>query len=266
MKEQRKLSLKNVSDYDKQSDYIGQDILLDEARVPLASKSTILLSCFALIAFFVWISLSKVNEVVSGNGVIESTNKISSINYNKSGVLNALYVMNGQYVEAGELLYTLVDEKQKKDNIFYVRSETRGIIRNVKIEAIGSRLLANQSIMNLEPINDSLTASVEITPKDIDSIRDGMPVQIRFKVNNQYETILGEVQSTSPTTYYTSNGRAYYQAKVLLFKNYLGRDSNKNLILPGVKVRADILITKKSILSFLTNPLDSSLNYALTER
>ncbi|WP_412471564.1 HlyD family efflux transporter periplasmic adaptor subunit [Halobacteriovorax sp. RT-1-4] len=267
MKEQKKISLKNISDYEKQSDYIGQDILLEEARVPLATKSMILLSCFTLIAFFAWISFSTVNELVSGNGIIESTRNIITIQHNKSGILNALYVMEGQYVEEGELLYTLVDDKtKKKDNTHYIRSNTRGIIRSVMIEAIGQRISTRQSIMRLEPIADSVTASIEITPDDINSIQDGMPVQLKFKVGNRYETILGEITSISSNTFYSNNGKAYYQAKALLFKNHLGRDPNKNLILPGVKTRADIFITERSILSYLTKPLESSLNYALTER
>ncbi|EPZ51145.1 HlyD family secretion protein [Bacteriovorax sp. BAL6_X] len=275
MKSKRnRFSFSSSIDYAKQTDYIGQDLLLEEARIPYVSKSIILLSLFAIVAFFVWSSFSTVNEIVQANGEIETTATIHFIKHNKPGVLDSLEVMTGQYVKAGDLLYTLVDERKNKGTnsvtkeILLIRSPITGIVNEVDYKAIGTNVSKDRNIVKIYPISDSPIATVKFTPKDLSFIQEGMTVKIKVTSHQTHrnQIISGRIESISPNIFYTKNGLSYYQAKVLLSKNYLGHNQESNLILPGMQVHAAIQISKRSILNYLLKPIDTSLSYALTER
>ncbi|MGI4993277.1 HlyD family efflux transporter periplasmic adaptor subunit [Halobacteriovorax sp. GFR7] len=274
MNKRKRFSFGSSLDYAKQTDYIGQDLLLEEARIPYVSKSIILLSFFSVIAFFAWSSFSTINEVVQANGKIEATAITHLIKHNKSGILDSLEVMNGQYIKAGDLLYTLIDEKKNKDNntvrkeILLIRSPITGIVNEVDYKALGTSVSIDKNIVKVLPINDTPIATVKINPKDLGLLQQGMKVNVKVTSHQTHrnQTVSGWIESISPSVFYTSNGSSYHQAKVILSKNYLGQNQESNLILPGMKIHADIQIAKKSILSYLFMPIDTSLSYALTER
>ncbi|MFG1482154.1 HlyD family efflux transporter periplasmic adaptor subunit [Halobacteriovorax sp. HFRX-2_2] len=275
MKNKRKrFSFGSSLDYAKQTDYIGQDLLLEEARIPYVSKSIILLSLFTVIAFFAWSSFSTVNEVIQANGEIEATTITHLIKHNKSGILDSLEVMNGQYIKAGDLLYTLIDEKKNKDNnsvskeILLIRSPITGIVNEVDYKAVGTNVSKDRNIVKILPIDDRPIATVRITPQDLAPLQEGMIVKIKVTSHQTHrnQVVSGWIESISPSVFYTSNGSSYHKIKVILSKNYIGQNQERNLILPGMKVHADIQIAEKSILRYLLQPIDTSLSYALTER
>lgn len=454
-KNQDTKSLKDTLDYVKQSDYICQDLLLKEARIPLITKSIIKLSVFAIVGFITWSSISTVNEVVKSNGEITPIKHIQSIQHVKGGVIEEINVIDGQLVASGDILYTLsgdnvksertrvlaklyslslqrerllsfiekrepcfeeiaqqhsqkydlqgspqvqtddlrtmqdslesertiievrlrtkMDEavtyestvknsqrnyelakealklqkklvrndiapkvsltqvemeknryeneyvtartlKAKIDNEIIelqerlkslsansaesayerisqidllleenekilqgiekvveslnIRAPIAGIVKGVEIQTIGGVITAGQKIMEIVPIDGQVNAIIKIMPQDIGHVQIGMPVDLKITSYqyNRYGTIVGQIESISPSTFYSDGGASYYRAIVRLSKNHVGDDEKKNLVLPGMTVQADILTSRKSILAYLMRPLTVSLDYALTER
>ncbi len=454
-KNQDTKSLKDTLDYVKQSDYICQDLLLKEARIPLITKSIIKLSVFTIVGFITWSSISTVNEVVKSNGEITPIKHIQSIQHVKGGVIEEINVIDGQLVASGDILYTLsgdnvksertrvlaklyslslqrerllsfiekrepcfeeiaqqhsqkydlqgspqvqtddlrtmqdslesertiievrlrtkMDEavtyestvknsqrnyelakealklqkklvrndiapkvsltqvemeknryeneyvtartlKAKIDNEIIelqerlkslsansaesayerisqidllleenekilqgiekvveslnIRAPIAGIVKGVEIQTIGGVITAGQKIMEIVPIDGQVNAIIKIMPQDIGHVQIGMPVDLKITSYqyNRYGTIVGQIESISPSTFYSDGGASYYRAIVRLSKNHVGDDEKKNLVLPGMTVQADILTSRKSILAYLMRPLTVSLDYALTER
>lgn len=454
-KNERRTSLKDSYEYAKQSDYIGQDLLLEEARIPLVTKSIISLSFFGIVGFLVWSSLSTVNEVVKSNGEITPIKHIQSIQHIKGGVVDSINVIDGQLVEKEEVLYTLTGdniknerkrvlakvyslslqrerllsfiekreprfeeiaekhnqkyeiegssqvqadarrtmqdsldsertiieerlrtkmdeaityestvknakrnyqlakealilqkrlvrndiapkvtltqvemEKNRYENEYvnaktlkakidneiielqerikslsassaesayerisqidllleenekvlqgidqeieslYIRAPIAGIVKGIEIQTVGGVIAAGQKIMEIVPIDGQVNAIIKIMPQDIGHVQVGMPVDLKVTSYqyNRYGSILGQIESISPSTFYSDGGVSYYRAIVKLSKNYVGNDYTKNLVLPGMTLQADILTSRKSILAYLMRPLTVSLDYALTER
>ena len=83
---------------------------------------------------------------------------------------------------------------------------------------------------------------------------------------SRYGTIEGVLEYISATTFVNEDGTRYYMGRVSIEKNYVGRDSKQNLIVPGMTVQADIVTGGKSILAYLLKPIHTSITTAFTER
>jgi HlyD family secretion protein/adhesin transport system membrane fusion protein len=49
-------------------------------------------------------------------------------------------------------------------------------------------------------------------------------------------------------------------------KYFVGNDSRKNVLRPGMIVQADILTGEKTVISYLLRPIHQAVNSAFTER
>jgi HlyD family secretion protein/adhesin transport system membrane fusion protein len=63
-----------------------------------------------------------------------------------------------------------------------------------------------------------------------------------------------------------AQGRPYYKATVGLERGYVGDDAQRNLLLPGMTVLADIKTDQRSVLRYLLNPVYRALDQAFHEK
>ncbi|WP_419172347.1 HlyD family efflux transporter periplasmic adaptor subunit [Halobacteriovorax sp.] len=296
-------------EYSRQVDYIGQDILLAEARVPLLTKSIILTLLLGFSGLILWASTTTVKEIVKSEGEIRPSTKVHSIKHMHGGTIVNIYVNEGQIVAEGDILFTLEDKGLRsrensirneieslkiqfknlqlgnsstktskvslinkklislKDELskitnkietLNIRSESAGIARAIKAQNIGDTIVANEKIMEIVPIESTTNAIIRISPNDIGFVQVNMPVDIKVNSYNYriYGSVEGIITSISPYTYYSDENESYYRGVVRLSKNYMGNDDIQNLILPGMKIHADILTARKSILKYLIGPLE----------
>ncbi len=80
----------------------------------------------------------------------------------------------------------------------------------------------------------------------------------------RYGSIDGTLVSLSPSTFAGSDGERYYEGRVALAKNYVGK--KENTIRPGMTVMADVITGRKTILEYLLKPLQSALATSFSER
>lgn len=164
--------------------------------------------------------------------------------------------------------HEILQKYENRVNRMSVRAPTRGLIKGLKINTIGSIISPGEKIMEIVPMNSTLIVETQIPPRDIGSLKIGQKAYVKVSAFDfsRYGTIEGELEFLSATTFVDENNKSFYKGRIKLKKNHVGNNPEKNLILPGMTVEADIITGKKTILSYLLKPIHTSLNSALNER
>ncbi|ODS23646.1 hypothetical protein AB835_07970 [Candidatus Endobugula sertula] len=157
---------------------------------------------------------------------------------------------------------------KRKVSRLEVKSPVDGVIKGLKVNTIGSVIKPGEKLMEILPSNTQLVVDGKLSPQDVGHVHIGQPVQIKLSSYDfsRYGTIEGVLDFISATTFIDDKNQAYYQVRIVLSKQYIGKSSNEYSILPGMTVEGDIITGKKTILSYLFKPIHLSLKTALTER
>lgn len=99
-------------------------------------------------------------------------------------------------------------------------------------------------------------------------MKTGQPVNVKVSSYDfsRYGTIDGILEYISATTFTNDDNSRYYMGRVSIAQNHVGKDPQKNLIVPGMTVQADIVTGSKSILAYLLKPIHNSITSAFSER
>jgi len=198
------------------------------------------------------------------------TSKLTILKYQKevnkieAEAHSELNKIEGQIAQNKEVISKL----EHRLNRLEVRSPVYGLVKGLKINTIGSIIEPGKTLMEIVPIDKNLVIEARISPKDIGHIQIGQTV--RAKVSSydfsRYGAVIGKLEFISATTFTDQNNKHYYSARIKLSKNYVGNNPDKNIILPGMTVEADIVTGEKTILDYLLKPIHLSLKTAFTER
>ena len=198
---------------------------------------------------------------VSKLTILQHQKEVSKIEEEIHKELNDVEAQLAQNVE-------IVRKLNNKLKRLQVRSPVYGLVKGMKINTIGGVIDPGETLMEIVPLDKNLVVEANISPKDVGHVHVGQPVKVAISSYDftRYGAAEGVLEFLSATTFLDENGASYYRARISLQNNYVGKDKNKNPILPGMIVDADIVTGKKSILAYLLKPIHLSVNTAFTER
>lgn len=147
-----------------------------------------------------------------------------------------------------------------------IRSPTKGVVKNLKMNTPGSAIPASAPILEIIPIETTLIFEAKLNPKDVSHIHPGLPVAISLAAYESaiYGELQGIVDLVSPDTFREDARSAetpdgtYYR---VLIKSEIDRSNPKQKsmeIIPGMNATALIKTGKKTILEYLTKPLQKA--------
>lgn len=110
------MSGKNRKDVNKQLRLLGQAAILEEAKTPYAIRLTLLMICFAVLAFIGWASVSQIKEVARTVGEIVPSGHVQIIQHLEGGIIESIAVKDDQLVEAGQVLLSISGEVIKAEH------------------------------------------------------------------------------------------------------------------------------------------------------
>jgi len=153
-------------------------------------------------------------------------------------------------------------------NRLEVTSPVNGLVKALNVNTIGGVVQSGQSLMEIVPLDRQLVVDIRIPPYHIGHIKVGMPVQVKISTYDfsRYGSITGELEYVSPTTFAGEDGQRYYRGRVKLDQNYVGKNPQANIILPGMTVMADIITGDKTVMAYLLKPIHNSIQTAFSER
>lgn len=189
---------------------------------------------------------------------------------------------------AGELVETQLriaelDEKIREvaylASIENMKSPCRAVVHEIAPFQEGSGVREAESIISLIPIDAPLEAQVDVLPKDVGLLRRGDCARIKLEAFpfQQHGTLQGQITLISANTYEsaanpeenpnpTANAgrQAQYRARLSLCGDLkhvpasLWRHS-------GMKLRAEIKVGERSVISYLLNPFLKAMDESIRE-
>lgn len=143
-----------------------------------------------------------------------------------------------------------------------------GTVHQSTAHTVGGVINAGEVMMTIVPSAETLTAEVKVPPQDIDQIRLGQDVILRFAVFNQRTTpeIAGKLSRiAADVTVEERTGMSYYTARISISDEELAK-LGALVLVPGMPVEVFVSTEKRTVITYLTKPLTDQLTRAFRER
>jgi HlyD family secretion protein len=149
-----------------------------------------------------------------------------------------------------------------------LRAPQDGTVLESKVHTVGGVIPAGDTIMLIVPDTDNLLVEAKVSPHDIDQIQIGQSAVLRFSAFNLRTT--PEINGTIPrvsadTTTDQRTGQSYYTTRIAMTKSEIARLGDVKLI-PGMPVEAFVQTGERSVMSYLTKPLQDQFMRAFREK
>lgn len=194
----------------------------------------------------------------------EFQNRMKSLGFNYSDDVNErLDAVLSEKSQNEELIQKLQDRASRLE----IKAPVDGIVKGLAVNTIGAVVRPGDTLMEIVPTGDNLIVQVKIPPQHIAHLKTGQDVKVKLSSYDfsRYGLIEGKLEQVSATTFSGEGGERYYQGKIRLENNYVGKDPS-NIITPGMTAMAEIITGRKTILQYLLKPIHNSLKTAFSER
>jgi hemolysin D len=130
--------------------------------------------------------------------------------------------------------------------------------------------------MPLVPRGGSVEAEVEVSAEDIGFVREGDPARVKIDAFpfQKHGVVTGRVVVISPDSFVSgqpnaagerSVTRAYYQVRIDNLVSALRAVPKDFQLLPGMTVVAEIKVSERSVMSYLSYPLIKTFDESMRE-
>ncbi len=162
-----------------------------------------------------------------------------------------------------------------------LRAPEKGIVLKMAERSVGSIIQQAEPFITLVPFNSDIEAEVDVESKDIGRIRTGDAVRVKLDAFpfQRHDTLPGKVRVISEDAYQRNAGEM--PASIASRTSSLPRPSTgpgsicssttlRNVpegfrLMPGMKVRAEIKVGKRSVISYFLYPVIRALDESLRE-
>src|SRR3954453_23429976 len=150
-----------------------------------------------------------------------------------------------------------------------IRAPQDGTVHQLAVHTVGAVITPNgEPIMLIVPKADALTVEARIQPQDIDQVRIGQRAVLRFSAFNQRTTpeLDGEVSLVSAdVSKDEKTGASFYTVRIALAPAEIARLNGLKLV-PGMPVESFIRTGERTVISYLTKPLQDQIMKAWREK
>jgi HlyD family secretion protein len=149
-----------------------------------------------------------------------------------------------------------------------VRAPYDGVIDKLIVSTIGGVVQAGDTILEIVPDKDPLIVSARVSPNDIDGLKPGMNVTLRFSAFNMQTTpqISGRLTRVSADrTTDTQRGISYFPVDIEISPDQLARLGTLKLR-QGMPVEVFIRSGDHTLLGYLIKPLRDQMTRAFREK
>jgi HlyD family type I secretion membrane fusion protein len=121
----------------------------------------------------------------------------------------------------------------------------------------GAGTMAQEPLFTLVPLDGPLEADVKVPAADIGFIKVGQAVQVKLEAYRfmQHGTVEGSIKTISEGSFTTDDNNAvtspYFKIRVALEKPHLRHVPVDFRLIPGMTLTGDIMVGKRTILSYL---------------
>jgi adhesin transport system membrane fusion protein len=158
-----------------------------------------------------------------------------------------------------------VQDKVKKA---LIRSPVVGKINTVHINTLGGVVKPGQALLEIVPTEDKLLIEAKILPKDIGFIYIGLPAMVKITAYDftRYGGLTGIVEHISADTTQDEEGNSFYIIRIRTTDSKIRSKKKADMpIIPGMQTSVDVIMSKRSVLEYILNPILRAKDMALRE-
>jgi len=167
----------------------------------------------------------------------------------------------------------LLNDAQKRFKSSQIRLENtsivspvNGVISQIHANNVGQVMDSGSPLAEIVPVGDKLRIEVNIKLKDIADVKEGMLSRVAFTAYDMaiWGQVDGKVTTVSASTKVDQNEVPYYPAIIEVDADEI-KNANNIEILTGMQANASIIGQKRTVLSYITNPISKLSKRALRE-
>lgn len=146
---------------------------------------------------------------------------------------------------------------------------SRGLVKSIRVTTLGGVVRAGDIVMELLPTQSGLILEAKVYPADIAFVTVGQKANVKLDAfdSTVYGGFRGEVIYVSPDTLNEETQRGpqpYYRVHVKIgTKDFDGEKAQRMEVRPGMTAQVDLVVAKRSVLSYLINPVSKVMSQAL---
>lgn len=182
----------------------------------------------------------------------------------KENALAEMGDIRGEIAQLGESMARFDDRVRRLE----IRAPVLGIVQGLKTHTIGGVIPPGGDLLEIVPLDKELIVETRISTRDVGHVEVGQLVKVKVTTYNyaRYGGITGQLEDISASTFLDEQGEPFYRGIVTLDRGYVGYDPERNRVMPGMTVQADIQTGEGSLLEALIKPIYSSVSQAFRER
>ena len=173
-----------------------------------------------------------------------------------------------------------IRKAERMHELVSLKAPEKAIVLKMAERSVGSIIQQAEPFITLVPFNSVIEAEVDVESKDIGRIRTGDAVRVKLDAFpfQRHDTLPGKVRVISEDTYQRNAGdmpqaspadkqsaESYYRTRIDLLSTTLRNVPEGFRLMPGMKVRAEIKVGKRSIISYFLYPVIRALDESLRE-
>ena len=149
-----------------------------------------------------------------------------------------------------------------------VRAPMDGIVKTIPNRTIGGVVQPGSPMIEMVPVEDKLLVETRLKPADIAFVRVGQRAIVKVTAYDYsiFGGLEGKIAHVSADSTVPQQGEPFYIAHVLTNSNTIDYFGKKLSISPGMLASVDIITGKRSVLYYLTKPINRARERAMTER
>jgi HlyD family secretion protein/adhesin transport system membrane fusion protein len=171
--------------------------------------------------------------------------------------------VTAEMAQVHEAIARLEDRVQR----LQVKAPLRGVVKGLRVTTPGSIVGPAEPILEIVPTG-TLVAETRISARDIGHVQIGQPVKVKITTFDfaRYGAVRGTLIDISASTFADEQGVPFYKGTIWLDQQHAGSDPERNALIPGMTVQADIDIGGKTLLEYLLKPVYASIDTSFRER
>jgi len=139
-----------------------------------------------------------------------------------------------------------------------VKAPVSGFINKLNFTTIGGVIRPSEVLMEITPSDQRIVIETRAKPNDRANLRRGLSARVRIGAYDYatYGTLNGHVTEVSADTLSDEKGGHYYRVNIEVDTASIKEHSKQpGALVPGMAASADIVVGKRTILSYLLSPL-----------
>jgi adhesin transport system membrane fusion protein len=180
---------------------------------------------------------------------------------------NALADLNDTETKIAAMRESLASVKDKVSRS-ELRAPVDGVVQKTYVKTLGGVVEPAQRLVEIVPTANDLMIRARVSPSDVAFLKPGQKVRVNITAYDPqiYGTLTGKLERISADTMHAQNGDVYFEIDVRTDRNYLGDAAHPLPIAPGMVAETEVIVGKRTILTYLLKPVLRTKDRAFTEK